>query len=193
MLRFRLCLSSVRMEICHVRMNFCDILQKQRNSILIKFASRRLNRESERSLLKCFPRSNGNLELSELLDIVRTDCRDFSNSVDFWNQTPCWIPIDRASGRCCSVVRTSSTFICKTLWGVRTNSKACPDGCTGTDCSDLEIAWNLHGHLFRNLWPYTWHEMRHCPYYLKTLGRTDNPVKKQRLHKVFLSTRMLPI
>jgi hypothetical protein len=27
---------------------------------------------------------------------------------------------------------------------------------------------------------------------LKTLNRIDNPVKKQLLHKVFLSTRMLP-
>jgi hypothetical protein len=35
--------------------------------------------------------------------------------------------------------------------------------------------------------------MRHCPYYLKTLNGTDNPVKKQPLHKVFLLTRMLPI
>jgi hypothetical protein len=25
-------------------------------------------------------------------------------------------------------------------------SKACPDGCTGTGCSDLETAWNLRGH-----------------------------------------------
>jgi hypothetical protein len=72
-------------------------------------------------------------------------------------------------------------------------SKACPDGCTGTGCSDLEIAWNLHRHLLRNLWPYICHEMRHCPYYLKTLNRTDNHVKKQPLHKVFLSTRILPI
>jgi hypothetical protein len=83
--------------------------------------------------------------------------------------------------------------ICWTLRGFRTPSKARPDGCTGTDCFELEIAWNLHGHFLRNLWPYTWHEMRHCPYYLKTLNRTDNPVKKQPLHKVFLSIRMLPI
>jgi hypothetical protein len=34
--------------------------------------------------------------------------------------------------------------------------------------------------------------MRHCPYYMKTLNRIDIPVKKQHLHKVFLSTRMLP-
>jgi hypothetical protein len=39
---------------------------------------------------------------------------------------------------------------CWTLWGVRTPSKARPDGCIGTGCSDLEIAWNLYGHLIRN-------------------------------------------
>jgi hypothetical protein len=61
---------------------------------------------------------------------------------------------------------------------VWTSSKARPDCCTGTSWSDLEIAWNLHGHLLRNLWLYTWHEMRHCPYYLKTLNRSDNPIKK---------------
>jgi hypothetical protein len=57
------------MEVCHVRTDFWDILQKQRNSILIRFASGRLERASGRSLLKSFPRSNENLELSELLDI----------------------------------------------------------------------------------------------------------------------------
>jgi hypothetical protein len=35
--------------------------------------------------------------------------------------------------------------------------------------------------------------MGHYPYYLKTLNRIDNPVKKQQLHKVFLSTRILAI
>jgi hypothetical protein len=35
--------------------------------------------------------------------------------------------------------------------------------------------------------------MRHCPYKMKTLKRIENPIKKQPLHKVFLSTRMLPI
>jgi hypothetical protein len=144
------------MEICQVRSDFCDILQKQRNSILIRFASGRLDRASGQSSLKYFPRSNRNLEfiwttgyhpdvlpslpdVLKILNIVRTCCRvirtdyrDFPNSVDFWKQTPCWILIDRASGRCCSDVRTSSMFICKTLRGVRMSSKACPNSCTGT-------------------------------------------------------------
>lgn len=47
--------------------------------------------------------------------VVRTDFRNFPNSVDFWEQTPCWILIDQASGRCCSDFRTSSMFISKTL------------------------------------------------------------------------------
>jgi hypothetical protein len=103
--------------------------------------SGRLDRESRRSSLKSFPRSNGTLEYFELLDIVRTcchvvrtACRDFPNSVDFWNTTPCWILIDLASGRCCSDVRMSLMFICKALRGVRMSSKARPDGCTGTGC-----------------------------------------------------------
>jgi len=144
--------------------------------------------------------SNETLEYFEILDsvrtcchIIRTTCRDFPNSVDFWNLTPCWILIDLAVWTvllyCPDVLKTN----CWTLRGIRTPSKDCSDGYTGIDCSNLEIAWNLHWHLLRNLWPYTWHEMRHCPYYLKTLNRTDNPVKKQPLHKVFLSTRMLPI
>jgi len=191
-LKIGLYLSSVRTEDSHVRTIFCDILQKQRNSIFISFTSERFDRVSGRSSLKSFSRSNGTLEYSEILDIVRTcyhvvrkSCRNFPNSVNCWNPTPCWTLIDLASGRCCSDVRTSSMFICKTLRGVRMPSKARLDGCTGTGCSDLKIAWNLHGHLLRNLWPYRWHEMRDCPYYLKTLNRIENPVKKQPLHKVF--------
>jgi len=34
-------MSCVRTEVCHVWTDFCDILQKQRNSILIRFASGR--------------------------------------------------------------------------------------------------------------------------------------------------------
>jgi hypothetical protein len=47
----------------------------------------------------------------------------------------------------------------------------------------MESSWTSS----KKLWPYTWHEMRQCSYYLKTLNRTDNHVKKQPLHKVFLS------
>jgi hypothetical protein len=57
------------------------------------------------------------------------------------------------------------------------------------------LTWKLHG-IFMDIFLETceiWHEMRHCPYYLKTLSRTDKPVKRQPLHIVFLSTRMLPI
>jgi hypothetical protein len=147
------------MEICHVRTDFCDILQKQRNSILIRFTSGRLDRASRQSSLKSFPRSNGNLELSELLDIVRTccrvvrkDCRDFPNSVDFWKQTPCWILIDRASERCCSDVQTSLMFICKKLRGVRTHSKARSDGCTGTGWFVLVFLMDSSWISSKNLW-----------------------------------------
>lgn len=196
------------MEVCHVRTASCDILQKQCNSILIRFASGRLDLASGRSSQKSFPRSDGNLELSELLDIVRTcyqvvrtSCRDWTSSgsvalssrriaetsqtmstsenkllVEYWlTEGPDGVALTSGRLQC---------FICKTLRGVRTPSKARPDGCTGTGWSDLKIAWNLHGYLLRNLWPYTWHEMGHCPYYLNTLNRTDNPVKKQLLHKV---------
>jgi hypothetical protein len=84
--------------------------QKQRNSIFISFTSKQLDWASGRSSLKSFQHSNGTLEYSEILDIVQTACRDFPNSVDFWNPTPCWILIYIASGQCCSDVRTSSSL-----------------------------------------------------------------------------------
>jgi hypothetical protein len=91
--------------------------QKQRNSIFIRFTSRRLDRASGRSWLKSFPRSNETLEYSEIMGIVRTcchvirtACRDFPNSVDFWNPTPCWILIDLGSRRCCFVFWMSSSL-----------------------------------------------------------------------------------
>jgi hypothetical protein len=97
--------------------------QKQGNSIFIRFTSKRLDRASGWSWLKFFLRSIKNLEYSEILDIVRTcchvvqtACRDFLNSVDFWNPTPCWILIDLESGRCCSEVRTSSSLSAR-HWG----------------------------------------------------------------------------
>jgi hypothetical protein len=79
--------------------------------------------------------------------VIRTTCRAFPNNVDFWNPTPCWIQIDLAVWMmllCRSDVFKAN---CWTLRGVRTPSKARPDGCIETCCSDLEIAWNLHGHL----------------------------------------------
>jgi len=91
--------------------------QKQRNSIFIRFRSGQLDWASGRSSLKSFPRSNGTLECSELLDfvwtcchVVRTASRDFPNSVNFWNPTPCWILTDLASGRCYSDIRRSSSL-----------------------------------------------------------------------------------
>jgi len=79
-------MSSVRTEVSHIWTVFCDILQKQRNSIFIKFMSGRLDRASERSSLKSFPHSNWIMDLSELLDIiwtyfrvVRTACRDWTS------------------------------------------------------------------------------------------------------------------
>jgi hypothetical protein len=86
-MRLGLCLSSVRTEVFHVRTDFCDILQKQRNSIFIRFASGRLDRASGRSSLKSFPRSNGNLELYELLDIVRTCCRVVRTVCKYWTSS----------------------------------------------------------------------------------------------------------
>jgi len=84
--------------------------------------------------------------------VVRTDCRDFPNSVDSWKQTPCWILIDRASGRCCSDVRTSSMFICRTLQGVRTPSKARQDGFIGTGWFVLIFAMDTSWVSSRSLW-----------------------------------------
>jgi hypothetical protein len=100
--------------------------QKKRNFIFIGFKSEWLDRASGRSLLKSLPRSNETLEYFELLDIIQmcchvvwTTCRDFLKRM-----------IDLASGRCCSDVRTSSMFICKTLRGVQTPSKVRPDDWT---------------------------------------------------------------
>jgi hypothetical protein len=86
------------------------------------------------------------------LDIVLTDYRNFPNSVDFWEQTPYWILIDWASGRCCFDVWTSSLFICKTLRGVRTPSKARLDGCTGTGWFVLVFAMDASWVCSRSLW-----------------------------------------
>jgi hypothetical protein len=156
-------------------------------SILIRFASERLDRASGLSSLKSFLRSNKTLELSELLDIartccrvVRTACRDFPNSVDFWNTTPCRILIYIASERCCSVVRTSSKFICKTLRGVRTPSKACPDCCTGTCWFVLVFVMDSSWISSRSLWTIkVWiHEDSDL--------KTNFPIKMLPLHKVFL-------
>jgi hypothetical protein len=71
----------------------------------------------------------GFLEYFGMLDIVRMHCRNFPNSVDFWEQNPCWILIDRASEWCCSDVRMSSMFICKTLRGVQTEGSRRSGGC----------------------------------------------------------------
>jgi len=84
--------------------------------------------------------------------VVRMDCRNFPNSVDFWEQTPCWILIDRASERCCSDVRTSSMFICKILRGIRTPSKARPNGYTGTCWFVLVFAMDTSWVSSRSLW-----------------------------------------
>jgi hypothetical protein len=54
---------------------FAIYLKNSAYLILIRCASGRLDRASGRSSLKSFPSSNGILELSELLYIVRTCCR----------------------------------------------------------------------------------------------------------------------
>jgi hypothetical protein len=76
--------------------------------------------------------------------VVRTACRDFPNSVNFWNPTPCWILIDLASRQCCPDV---FIVICWTLRGILMPSKAYPDGYIGTGCFFLDFARTLHGHL----------------------------------------------
>jgi len=86
-------------------MDFCDILQKQRNSILIRFASRWLDRASGWSLLKSFPCSNKNLELSELLDIVQTCCWVVRGACWDWTSSGC---VALSSGR---IVETSQTVL----------------------------------------------------------------------------------
>jgi hypothetical protein len=84
--------------------------------------------------------------------VVQTDCRNFPNNVDFWERTPYWILIDWAFGRCYSDVQTSSMFICRTLWGVRTPSNARPDGCTGTGWFVLIFAMETSWVSSRSLW-----------------------------------------
>jgi len=73
-MKIGLCLSSVRTEVSFMQMVFYDILSKPRNSIFIRFAPGRFDWASGRSSLKSFSRLNGNLELSELLDIVQMCC-----------------------------------------------------------------------------------------------------------------------
>jgi hypothetical protein len=115
--------------------------QKQRNSIFIRFTS-------GRSSLKSFPRSNGTLEYSEILDIVRTcchvvrmACRDFPNSVDLWNPTLCWTMIDLVSGRCCFDVRTSSSLSVRHCRASRRLQRLIR---TVTQES-VVLTWKLHG------------------------------------------------
>jgi len=128
-----------------------------RNNVILSLSNSRL--DVRKVFAKSFPCSNGTLEYSELQDIIRTcchvfwtSCKDFLNSVDFWKQTHCWILIDLAPGRCCSGVRTSSMFICKTLRGVRTHSKARPDGWLGTGWFDLVFAMDSSWISSRRLW-----------------------------------------
>jgi len=128
--------------------------QKQRNSIFIRSTSRRLDRASDGLCYNSLLRSNGTLEYSELLDIVRmccniirTSCRDFPNSVDFWNPTSCWTMIDLAFRRCFSDVRTSS------LLSVRhCGASGRLQRLVRMVAQELvDLAWNygrtLHGHL----------------------------------------------
>jgi hypothetical protein len=94
--------------------------------------------------------------------------------------TPCWILIDLASERCCSEVQTSSMFVYKTLRGVRTSSKACPNGCTGTGWFNLFFAMDSSCISSRSLWTVNvW-------IYEDSDLKTNCHVKTQPLHKVFL-------
>jgi hypothetical protein len=130
---------------------------------------------------KTFPRTDGILEVSKLMDIVwtyfwvvrtwcwvvRTDCKYFPNSVDFWKYTPRRILIDRASGMCCSDVWTSGTD-----WFVLVFAK--------------DSSWITSRSLWTiDVWIYEDSD-------LKTVVRihedwtTDCLIKTQPLHKVFL-------
>lgn len=98
--------------------------------------------------------SNRILEYSEILDnvwmccnVIRTTCRDFPNSVDFWNLSPCWILIDLADRKVLLYRPDFFKANCWTLRGVWTPSKARPDGCTGTGWFGLEFARTLCGRL----------------------------------------------
>jgi hypothetical protein len=100
-----------------------------------------------------------------------------------------WILIDRASGWCCSDVRLSSMFICKTLRGIRTHSKARPDGCTGTGCCATVRTGLLQG-LFMDIFKQLvisyciWFD--HCLNNVKILIWKPTVLLTQPLHKVFL-------
>jgi hypothetical protein len=155
--------------------------------------SGRLDRAFGRSSLKSFRRSNRTLEYSKLLDIVltcchvvRTACRDFPNSVDFWKQTPCWILINLASERCCSDVQASSMFICKTLRGVRMPSKARPNGCTRTGCFCLGFCKDSSWTSLSSLWSVIFFDLIIVWIHEDSESKTDHHVKLQPLHKVFL-------
>jgi len=95
--------------------------------------------------------------------------------------------------QCSSVVRTAATLKLLDIAGLSDAFK----GQSGRlhwnwlfwlgNC--VESSWTSS----RNLWQGTWLQIRHCPYYLKILNKTNNPIKKQLSHKIFLSTKMLPI
>jgi hypothetical protein len=86
LLKNELWLSSVRMEVSHVRTIFCDI-------VILSLSGPCLDDLTERPDNLCynsFPRSNGTQEYSKMLDsvrtcchVVRTTCRNFPNSDDF--------------------------------------------------------------------------------------------------------------
>jgi len=92
-------LSSIRTEDSHVRTVFCDHLSET-----AQFFSYQVHVRTVFALTPFRVRMK-TLEYSKMLDSVRTTCRDFPNSVDFWKPTQCRIMIDLLSGRCCSVVQ----------------------------------------------------------------------------------------
>jgi len=151
-LKFELWLSSVRTEVSQVRTVFYDILletaQFYHYQVHVQTAW-----PSVRTVFVVSPfrPRKGNSKYSGMLDIVRTSCKNFINSIDCWNPTPCR-NLRSLTYRPDDVALTSRRLQRWSFWtlrGVRTPSKARPDGCTGTDYSDLKIIWNLHGHLLR--------------------------------------------
>jgi hypothetical protein len=185
------------MEVCPVRSGFYDILQKQRISYPYQVCIRTVFTE----IFSAFERNSGVIWITvyrpdvfpsrpdglQIMNIVRTWCRvirteywNFPISVDFWEQASCRILIDRASGRCGSDIRTLSMFICRTLRGIRTPSKARPDGSIGTGSIDLIFAQDSSWITSRSLW--TVDVWIYEDYNLKT----DYPVEMQPLQNVFL-------
>jgi hypothetical protein len=140
-----------------------------------------------------FLHSNGTLEYSEMMDsvrtcchIVRTTCKDFPDSVDFWNPTQCRIMIDLASRRCCPNVRTFFKAEASRHYGASGHLQT-PVRTVAQEPTVL--TWKLHG-IFMDIFLETCdhtHGMKWDTVHI-TWRLWIKPIilfKKQPLHKVF--------